>query len=182
MTAGEAPPVPAYLISLPDGRVRHELAGHRRFVHAVAFRPDGKRLATLGDEGTIRVWDTGSGRELRAIRPGRLGYSSGGRCGAAAGARTAGGSPAPSEDGLVRIWDPETGRETARIDAERPIRGLEPGRDPDRLGPAMTRGWRSAPGMPGTSGCASPSSGNRAVSSALSWSPDSRRLAATSDR
>ena len=39
-------------------------------VCAVAFRPDGKRLATLGDEGTIRVWDTGSGRPLRTISQG----------------------------------------------------------------------------------------------------------------
>ena len=67
MSRREFPPVPAYLISLPDGRVRHELDGHLRFVFAVAFRPDGNRLATFGEEGTIRVWDTGSGRELRAI-------------------------------------------------------------------------------------------------------------------
>ena len=70
VTAGRIPPVPAYLIGLPDGRVRHELAGHNLVVRSVAFRPDGKRLATLGDEGTIRVWDTGSGRQLRTINLG----------------------------------------------------------------------------------------------------------------
>src|SRR5262249_23074564 len=60
-------PAPAYLISLPDGKVRHELAGHRTYVFAIAFRPDGNCVATLGAEGTIRVWDTGSGRPLRTI-------------------------------------------------------------------------------------------------------------------
>src|SRR5262249_44907337 len=109
---GEHPPAPAYLIGLPEGRVRHALTGHSVYVHAVSFRPDGKRLATLGAEGTIRVWDTGSGRELRAISlstaPGVIGggihWSPGGeRLASAVG------------DGLVRIWDPETGQETARI-------------------------------------------------------------------
>ena len=63
----EYPPASAYVIGLGDGKVRHELVGHREWVLAVAFRPDGKCLATLGAEGTIRVWDTESGRERLAI-------------------------------------------------------------------------------------------------------------------
>src|SRR5262249_18572458 len=116
LPAQERPPAPAYLIGLPEGRVRHALAGHKVYVHAVSFRPDGKRLATLGAEGMIRVWDTGSGRELRAMAsspaPGvvadgehrGLHWSPDGRRLASA-----------VGDGLVRIWDPETGQETARI-------------------------------------------------------------------
>ncbi len=104
---GESPPVPAYLISLPDGRVRHELAGHNLIVNAVAFRPDGRCLATLGSEGTIRVWDTGSGRPQRTISLGtrgalskigrRLSWSPDGRRLASAVVQTA-----PSASGIPR--------------------------------------------------------------------------------
>ena len=75
--SGAHPPAPAYVIGLPDGRVEHALAGHRVYVFAASFRPDGKRLATLGAEGTIRVWDTGSGKELLRFetRPGSLGLA-----------------------------------------------------------------------------------------------------------
>ncbi len=67
LSRGEFPPVPAHLISLPEGRVLHDLDGHLRFVFTVAFRPDGRRLATFGEEGTIRVWDTGTGQEVTTI-------------------------------------------------------------------------------------------------------------------
>jgi WD40 repeat protein len=115
--SGAVPPISAYLVSLPDGRVRHKLTGHKRLVHAVLFRPDGKRLATIGEEGVIRVWDTASGQELRVINPGVaffqrngvppspiLSWSPDGRQLASV-----------SGDGLIRIWDPETGTETGRI-------------------------------------------------------------------
>jgi len=48
-------------------RVR-TLRGHGHSVQAVAFGPDGTRLATISPDDTLRVWDVASGRELRQFR------------------------------------------------------------------------------------------------------------------
>jgi WD40 repeat protein len=42
-----------------------ETRNARGRVKAVAYRPDGKLLATGGDDGTIRIWDTARGRRQR---------------------------------------------------------------------------------------------------------------------
>lgn len=44
-----------------------ETVNTRGVVKAVAYRPDGKLLASGGDDGTIRLWDTSSGKLIRML-------------------------------------------------------------------------------------------------------------------
>jgi eukaryotic-like serine/threonine-protein kinase len=173
----EPTPVPVYLIGLPDGRARHELVGHSLIVRAAAFRPDGKRLATIGDERTIRVWDTGSGRSLSTISLGpRIGYlSTAGLSWSPDGRRLA----SATLDGPVRIWDPETGRETARIAQRAQFVAWSPDGARIALGLANDLGLEVRPWDARAERLHEPVLAQRGWVHTLCWSPDSRRLAAT---
>jgi WD40 repeat protein len=91
------------------GKELHSLTGHEGGVYSVSWSPDGNRLATASNDGTVRVWDAGSGGQLLTITV------------IAEGSRSqvwnASWSPdghwlaSGSDDGTARIWDANTGKE-----------------------------------------------------------------------
>jgi tetratricopeptide (TPR) repeat protein len=91
------------------GREILTLTGHAGAVTAVAFSPDGKRLASLSRDHTARVWDGTTGREVFAL----VGHR--GPLTALAYARRGDVIATAGEDRTVRVWDNATGREVLAL-------------------------------------------------------------------
>ncbi|WP_371503523.1 WD40 repeat domain-containing protein [Kitasatospora sp. NBC_00374] len=70
-TGPAAGPVAATVCTIWDkatGRQTAHLTGHTSSVQAVAVAPDGTRLATTGDNRTVRIWDPASEQALTTMR------------------------------------------------------------------------------------------------------------------
>jgi WD40 repeat protein len=58
-----------YLFDLRTGKEREVAVGHQKPVYTVLARPGGKQIATTSTDGTIRLWDAATSREVRRWRP-----------------------------------------------------------------------------------------------------------------
>ncbi|ONI88740.1 hypothetical protein ALI22I_17250 [Saccharothrix sp. ALI-22-I] len=83
----------------------HTLSGHTAPAGAVAVTPDGSRVITGSDDGTARVWDLTTGRELHTL----TGHTT--PVGAVAVTSDGFRAITGADDGTVRAWDLMTGQE-----------------------------------------------------------------------
>jgi WD40 repeat protein/serine/threonine protein kinase len=110
-----------------SGQEMLEFQGHTDAVSALAWGPDGRRLASASRDRTAKIWDANTGEDLLTLRGAESGLTAvawspeGKYLATGEGARTqapAKGRPhaygaSPPARALVRIWEAATGAEVA---------------------------------------------------------------------
>src|SRR5262249_6606899 len=104
------------------GRLLFTLSGHTKGAHRVVFSPDGSRLATVSFDGSVRVWDAATGKQIVSIQK-PSGYNSDGLAFSPDG-RQIGCSEGGPKQTAVKFWDAATGKELFSWEApEQPLPG-----------------------------------------------------------
>lgn len=115
-------------------------------MRAVAFSPDGGRIVSAGNNRTLRVWDTQTGRERRTLR-GHTGWVACAAFSPDGRAILSGG-----HDGTVRLWDAAAGTQLMTLRGHAgPVASLSVSPDGGRI---ISAGWdRTVRLWDTTSGC-----------------------------
>jgi WD40 repeat protein len=96
-----------------------QLVGHTDLVRCAAYNRDGTRLASCGNDGTVRIWDTATGRESLTLQHGGwvrvVVFHDDGLHVVSA-----------NEDGIVKVWDAGEGKELRRFAYGRAYMMLSP--------------------------------------------------------
>ncbi|OAI41527.1 hypothetical protein AYO40_00400 [Planctomycetaceae bacterium SCGC AG-212-D15] len=96
------------------------VAAHERWIRQLALSPDGKVLASVGDDMAARLWDSESGKPIRVLRghAARLPrYQYPNKLYACAFSPDGKFLAANDETAQVIIWEAGTGKEAARFEA-----------------------------------------------------------------
>jgi WD40 repeat protein len=153
------------------GEKRRTLTGHKGWINAVAFGPDGTTLATGGNDGTVRLWDVATGKQRRTLTGHRgavldLSFDSEG------GTLATGGA-----DGTVRLWDPAGGGERRTINPGRTAQVYDVAFSPDGTLLATNTATALSVWKAATGGQVDALPVKDGVINALAFGPDSRTLA-----
>lgn len=111
-------PEDAGMVDIRDGETGESVLafrGHDVDINDVAFSADGSMLATTGDDGALRVWDTATGARLRSFEFEAVGYGVHGASFSRDGTRVA---ASWLDEGLVRVFDLGSGEMISEIDSE----------------------------------------------------------------
>ncbi len=145
--------------------------GHDGDVNHVAFSPDGSKLATSGDDGELKVWEPSTGQLLSSLSGSGSAYG-----------------PSFSADGslVAAAWDARGEIRVLDLSTDRVISDA---RVDDAFGTALSPDGKrvAAASVSGRGAVFDVESGEKAFrlsggeSRAVSWSPDGRYVAASSD-